>query len=420
MAAVKGGNGGIMALESVNPPRVCILLESYFPVVGGMETAAIHLSDCLSRANIPVFFITRRTSPDLAKRETVNGLTVYRVPPSTKSSRARWFVVFTCLPLLFRKRREYDVIFVPGYRALGISAVIMGKLLGKKSILKAENQGEMSGVFFAGGLKDLKLKPSSRMFRLFMAVRNRILASADAFISLSAEMTQEFLTAGVSPDRIHLIPQPVDAERFHPSTADEKERLREKLGLPGSDLIVIFTGRLVTYKGLMVLTAAWEKICASRRDVRLLVVGAGGVDLYNCEAELKEYVRSHHLADRVVFTGAVRNVDEYLKASDIYAFPTENEGFPLAVLEAMACGLPVVSTPVGGIKDILVDGQNGLVVKPRNEQELREAIDRLLSDGVLRQRLGEAGRHTAVKNYTREIISDQYLALFNQLTQRVI
>jgi glycosyltransferase involved in cell wall biosynthesis len=392
-----------------------MLLEGYYPGVGGMETAALNLSACLTKAGIPVFFITRRSSPDLAATDTVEGLRVYRVSPTMRNPRARWLLVFTCIPALIRHRNEYDIILVPGFRALGISAVMMGKLLGKKSVLKAESRGEMSGEFFAGGLQDLKLKRSSLLFRLFMALRNRVLFAADALVSLSSEMTEEFTKAGAPAVRTHVIPQPADVERFQPAAPEAKKQLREKLGLPQNDLIVSFTGRIVSYKGLPVLVRAWETICQSRKNVRLLIVGAGGVDIFNCEAELKEYVKAHQMEDRVLFPGAVRNVDEYLKASDIYAFPTENEAFPLALLEAMACGLPVVSTFVGGIRDVLSPGENGLMIDAGSQDQLQAALERLLDDSGLRESLGRAGLKTVHERYTRDMVTKQYLDLFSRL-----
>jgi glycosyltransferase involved in cell wall biosynthesis len=394
-----------------------MLMESYFPVVGGMETAALNLSACLTKAGIPVFFITRKTSGDLPSTDTVEGLIVYRAPPALRNSRARWLLVLTCIPALIRHRKEYDIILVPGFRALGISAVIMGKLLGKKSILKAESRGEMSGEFFAGGLKDLKLKPSDLFVRLFMAFRNRILSAADALISLSSEMTEEFSRAGVPFARVHVIPQSADVERFQPPTPDAKKQLRKKLGLSQTDLIVIFTGRIVSYKGLPVLAHAWEEICRKRKDICLLIVGSGGVDIFNCESDLKEYVVTHNMADRVLFPGAVRNVEEYLKASDIYAFPTENEAFPLALLEAMACGLPVVSTFVGGIRDILSPGKNGLMIDAGNQSQLQSALEKLLNDPTLRSTLGHAAVQTVHERYTRESVTQQYVDLFSLLTR---
>lgn len=395
-------------------PRVCILLESYYPVVGGMETQGRNLAGGLVRAGVSVMFVTRRTSRDLAPFEFVDNLPVFRLPPVTAGSRARWALVLTSMSVLFRRRRAYDVILVPGFRALGITAVIMGKLLGKASVLKAESCGEMSGEFFAAGLARLKLKNSAWPIRGLIALRNRLLARADALISLSSEMTEEFRQCGVPADRTHLIPQSVDVERFHPAGADEKIALRKKLGLSETDKLVIFSGRIVSYKGLPGLVEVWEQIAEIVPDARLVLVGAGGVDMYNCEAELRRTVAERRLQECVLFTGAVRNVSEYLQAADIFAFPTENEAFPLALLEAMACGLPVVATAVGGIKDVIQPDQNGLMIEPGNRTQLRVALEQLLHNPALAAKLGRAARQTVLDHYTRDQVTRQYLELFRQ------
>jgi glycosyltransferase involved in cell wall biosynthesis len=146
--------------------------------------------------------------------------------------------------------------------------------------------------------------------------------------------------------------------------------------------------------------------------VKLLLIGSGGLDIHNCEVELKTYAKENNLQNTVQFIGTVQNVNEYLQASDVFVFPTENEAFGISLIEAMACGLPVISTPVGGIKDIIQDKQNGLLVKARDFQQLYEALDTLLIDTVLSSSLGKAARRTVQNRYSAEIVTQQYIELF--------
>lgn len=395
-----------------------MLLESFYPVVGGMETQARNMARGFRAEGVAVIVVTRRTSRDLAPRETLEGVPVYRVPPAVRSSRARWLLVLTCLPTLIRRRRDYDIILVPGFRTLGISAVIAAKLLKKRAVLKAESSGEMSGAFFSGGLEGIGLTSSSGLVRGPLALRNRLLSQADALVSLSTEMTREFLEAGAPAERIHVIPQSADVERFQPASPGERAGLRAKLGLARDERIVTFTGRIVSYKGVPGLVEIWQDVLKEHRDARLLIVGGGGIDIYNCEEEMKQLVAARGLQGQVTFTGPVGNVDEYLRASDIYAFPTENEAFPLALLEAMACGLPAVATPVGGIPDVIAHEQNGLIVEPGNRQQLQAAIERLLADPPLRGSLGANARRTVEERYTRDLVTGKYIELFRQCLAR--
>jgi glycosyltransferase involved in cell wall biosynthesis len=385
-----------------------------------METQARNLAGSLKQQGIPVFLLTRRTSPELAVEELVDDIPVYRCWPVGGSSRLRWAFALTCLPTLFRLRARYDVIFVPGFRALGIPAVLAAKLLGKKSVLKAESSGELSGEFFRASFESLKMKTSSGLARAAVWLRNRLLVRADTFASLSTEQTSEFSRHGVPQERITVIPQSVRTELFFPVSADEKLALRRKLQLPEKGLVVIYTGRIVSYKGVPLLLEIWPELLERFPGSTLLVVGAGGVDVFNCEEQVRATVASRGLEKSVVLTGSVRNVDEYLKASDIFTLPTQNEAFPLSLLEGMACALPSVSTRVGGIPDILEDGRNGLMIEPGNAAVLRDALERLMSSPDLRASAGRAALKTVQDRYTREIVTGLYVDLFCRLTGKAV
>lgn len=400
-------------------PRLCVLIESYYPVVGGMESQARNLAESLHGMGVPQLFVTRRTSRSLAPIETVDGMPVHRVPPSVASSRGRWGMIAGCIPTLYRLRDRYDLIFVPGLRVLGLAGVWAARRLGKKCVLKAESSGEMSGEFFKGGLRRIRMSNASVPVRFLMKARNRYLARADGFVSMSAEMTGEFTGCGVDPAKITVIPQTVEVRRFFPVAGARKCELRKKLKLPETGRLLIFTGRLVSYKGLPVLMRSWRDLAAGYPDATLVVVGAGGVDVYNCEAEIKRYTAENGLQARVIFTGAVGNVNEYLQASDIFVFPTENEAFGISLIEGMACGLPVISTTIGGIRDILAHEQNGLVITAGDQGQLTAAMRRLLDDDGLAQRLGKTALATVHERYTREIVAAKYLAFFRAVCAKL-
>jgi glycosyltransferase involved in cell wall biosynthesis len=390
-----------------------MLLESYYPVVGGMETQAVNMTRSFMKEGLPVLIVTRRSSPELPAREIVENAPVYRVGPTSRSSRARWLMVFSALPTLFRLRRQYDLILVPGFRALGLTAVFIQLILGKPAVLKAESCGEMSGEFFKGGLKNMNLGLSSWPVRLFLKLRNSFLARAQAFVSLSVDMTAEYLASGVPPDRLQVIAQSVDVDRFHPVEPVGKRALREKLGLPLGHTLIIFSGRLVSYKGLPNLLEVWKELAPEFPQATLVIAGAGGVDIFNCEIQIRQFVVEHGLQDRVRFTGAVKNVEDYLMASDIFAFPTENEAFPLALLEALASGLAAIGTTVGGIPDVLKNEENGLIIPPADGAALTRALRRLLENTDLRMKLVAGAQKTVHEKYTRAIITEQYIRLFN-------
>jgi glycosyltransferase involved in cell wall biosynthesis len=401
---------------SESTPKVCIFTETYYPVIGGGETQAKSFAESLVSFGFQVVVLTRRSQPGYKKIERLGKVTVYRTPPVGPEHLKKWGLLVMSVPYLIRLRQEYELIFVSGFRVIGVSAVLMKKFFGKRCVLKADNNGEMSGSFFAAGMAKFRLKPGSFPFGILLAIRNKILMRADHFVAISSDIYNELISCGVNPSKVFIIPNSVDENLYHPVSGLTKRSFRKKLSLPMDWTIITYTGRLVSYKGLPLLLKVWKKIQTHYKNALLLLVGSGSMDIHNCEDEIKDYVRTEGLHNTVLLTGEVRNVNEYLQASDIFVFPTEKEAFGISLLEAMACGRPVISTNVGGVKDILEHGKNGLVVRPGDSQELYRALDTLISDTTLSAYLGHNARLTVQDKYTTEIVAREYVDLFTNIS----
>lgn len=399
----------------MKPLKVCIFTETFFPVVGGGETQAKLLAEGLLSRGHAALILTRRSDQGYEKVAMVNSVPVYRLPPAGSGQLKKWGLVFSSIPALFRLRNQYDLLFVSGFRIIGISAVWMSKLLGKKCILKADSQGEMSGSFFYSGLKRFGLSRDYLPFRFFLWLRNLILSRADAFTVITKKIAAELRERNIPNHKIANIPNCVDTRRFHPVSQEQKKRLRQQLQLPQNATIFIYTGRLVTYKGLPLLLQVWQKLHQYNPDIYLLLVGAGGLDIHNCEDSLHEYVKNNHLETSVRFTGNVNNVSDYLQASDVYAFPTEDDAFPSSLVEAMSCGLAVVTTPVGAIRSIIQHQSNGLLIEPGDFEQLYLALEALLPDMDWRLRLGQSARATVIERYSMDVVIDRYISLFTEV-----
>jgi glycosyltransferase involved in cell wall biosynthesis len=404
-----------LPVSEAPPPRVLIFTETFYPVVGGGETQARLLAEGLLAAGAPVRVLTRRSDANLAKVEHLGELIVHRIPPSGRGQLKKWGLALSGTWSLVALRREYDVVFVSGFRIVGAPTLLVCSVFGKTAVLKADSQGEMSGRFFDAGLAKIGLTPRVWPFRLFLALRNRVLKRAASFVAITDGVEQELREAGAEPSRIHRIPNAVDTVRFSPPRTGEKTTLRLKLHLPVSDPIVVYTGRLVSYKGLPLLMRVWTELQTAHPRAHLLLVGEGGLDIHNCEAELRSSVLERGLEELVLFAGSVENVPEYLRASDVFVLPSENEALPGALLEAMACQLPVIATPVGAVPSFLEHEVNGLLVQPGDFEGLRAALQRLLDEPVLRERLGRAARITVVEGYSSELVTRRLLTLFTRL-----
>jgi glycosyltransferase involved in cell wall biosynthesis len=389
----------------------CILTETFHPVTGGGETQARALAEGLTAAGVAVHLVTRRSDPAFAPREKIGGVGVRRVAPAGRGHLRKWGLVLTAWVELVRLRQHYDVMLVCGFRVLGIPAMLVSLFSGKPCVLKADSQGELSGAFFDPGLARMKLRHDRFPVSLAVGLRNRLLRRAARFIAISTVIEQEYLAQGVPPGRIARIPNSVDATVFHPVAAGDKEALRDRLGIPRGRRVATFTGRLVTTKGLPSLLRAWQVVAAKQPDALLLLVGSGGLGIQNCEDALRAFVRRNGLGQCVLFTGAVDNVHEYLQASDLFVFPSEREAFGISIIEAMACGLPVVTTAVEGIRDVVRAETDAVVIPPADDGALAAAILRVLEGGDAIAGLAEAARQRAAS----EFASGNVVAAYREL-----
>ncbi len=175
-----------------------------------------------------------------------------------------------------------------------------------------------------------------------------------------------------------------------------------------------FSGRLVERKGVSVLLEAWGKLAKDHQDVLLVIVGGGPL-----EKKLKDQSRELGIEENVKFFGFVNNIGDYLAATDIFVFPSFQEGFPNSVLEAMACGIPVISTKIGGVVDVIRDGENGLLVEPGNVNQLADALKKLISDAEYASTLGKNALKTVRENYDINVIANKYVKLYGRLMKNL-
>ncbi|HEY7514189.1 MAG TPA: glycosyltransferase family 4 protein, partial [Vicinamibacteria bacterium] len=263
--------------------------------------------------------------------------------------------------------------------------------LGLPIALQCEVSGEMSGEAYVWGTP-FQHGVVRRIVGGLTRLRNRALAKAEAFVAISEETRSEFLAAGLDPSRVHLVPHGVDLQRFRPASPGEKARLRETLGLPTKAALVCFTGRLLRGKGVETLLAAAAALRGDLPRLHVLLVGSGAGQALSVEPHLRARAAEEDLRGAVTFAGRVDNVEDYLRAADLFAFPSLYEAMPLSVLEAAASALPTVATAVGGIRDVLEDGRSGLLVRPGDVTGLREGLASLLRESSRAAEMGRAAR----------------------------
>jgi glycosyltransferase involved in cell wall biosynthesis len=389
--------------------RVLFLTESFHPVLGGGEGHVRDLSRRLTASGMPATVVTRRGDRSWPARETLDGVGVVRVPPAGPARTGKYAMVPAAMAALRRAAPAHDVVVVRGTRVLGLPGLLAARMARRPVVLQPEVNGEMTGEVYTWGTA-LDRPVPRRAIGMAVAARNRLLRDADAFVAMSRLIHDEIVAAGVAPERVRTIPHGVDTDRFRPATAEERAALRRQLGLPAEAIIVTFTGRLLRGKGLEALVEAFQSPLA-----HLVIVGSGTGQALSVEEWVRQRVASGDLAGRVTMTGRVDNVEDYLRASDVFAFPSVFEGLGLSLIEAQACGLACVASRTGGIVDVVEDGKTGLLVTPGRVDELAAALRELLTDEARRTALGTAGRVRAVRDFDIRDSLDRYRALFHEL-----
>jgi UDP-glucose:(heptosyl)LPS alpha-1,3-glucosyltransferase len=208
----------------------------------------------------------------------------------------------------------------------------------------------------------------------------------------------------VPDERIVTIPNGINLSRFNPENARSRDAVHRSFGIPRDLPLLLFVGSQYRLKGL---EFAIRALVEMETKAVLLVVGADEA------APFKRLAEQLGVSDRVIFAGARSDLPTIYPAADAFVLPTLYETFALVCLEAMASGLPVLASPVGGIEDYLRDGENGLHIQ-RDATEIAAKLDRLLNDRELHATLRKAGIATA-QNYAWEKIARQYLNLFDEL-----
>ena len=392
--------------------NVLFLTESFHPALGGGEVHIRRLGSALVRGGWGASVVTRRIDAAWAAEEELDGMRVVRVGPSGVGRGGKYRMVPAAMAAVKRLRARSDVLVVRGTRVLGLPGLATGHAVGLPVVLQPEINGELSGEAYTWGKTWGRLRRG--VVRTATTARNAWLKRGDAFVAMSRAIEEEMAAAGVERRKIHRIPHGVDLEVFRPATAEDRDALRRRLSLPPGRLLV-YTGRLLRGKGLESLLEVFIELSSRLPDLVLLLVGSGAGQTLSIEAELLARVKAADVGSRVFFAGRVDNVADYLRASDVFVFPSEFEALGISLVEAAACGLPCVASRTGGIVDVVEDGVTGLLHEPRDRPGLRSALERVLGDDGLARALGGAARRRVERDYDWNHSVERYRALFEGL-----
>ena len=240
-------------------------------------------------------------------------------------------------------------------------------------------------------------------YRIFDRLRKRrVNRRAACHVVCPSDWMRRRLGRSEWSDRpMHVIPYGVDTDRLQPGPAR-----RASAGLPDDGPVALFVGNMYGpsdhRKGLPDLLAAWSAVRTSAPDATLAIAGR---------------VVDVALPAGVVALGEVGSdrMPELYRGADLLVLPTHGDNLPVTILEAMACGLPVVATRVGGIPEQVVDGETGVLVEKGDRAGLAEALGAVLKDRLLRERWGAAGRSRCLERFSRQVSASMHVALYRDL-----
>jgi len=244
--------------------------------------------------------------------------------------------------------------------------------------------------------------------------RNRIslirYRAAARLVAISQVVREDLLAARLDPPGVDVVADGVKLPP--PISSEERRRARERWNFSPDGRVLSFVASLTKEKGHALLLEAFGALRQQAPCSRLLLAGGGPL-----RAQLERQAREAGLGDSVIFAGFVEDVRSIHAASDLFVFPALNEGAGSALLSAMACGLPVVALARGGVREIVDDGRNGLLIENVTAPSFASAVLRLLGDAELAQRLARAGQLTVAERFSADRMVEDTLMIFQRLAR---
>jgi glycosyltransferase involved in cell wall biosynthesis len=306
--------------------------------------------------------------------------------------------------LLSRNLANYDVIHIHDCRSFqGIITYMLARI--KKVPYVFQPHGS-----YLHSCSDSSLKTLAKIV-LDKTVSDKIIRGASKVIALNQTEAAELRLFGVPNEKIAIIPNGVDLAEY--SDLPSKGSFKEKFGLNKNEKIVLYLGRIHEIKGIDILVKAFANIIAKLDDVRLVIIGPDDGYL----SEIEALTKALKIESKVLFAGPLYGEAE-LQAyvdSNVYVLPSRYEIWGLTVLEAYACGTPVIASKVGGLTDLVLDGITGFSIESGNIHNLADAITVILNDDCRAREMGLMGELFVKKNFDIRRTTDKLEFLYKSV-----
>jgi glycosyltransferase involved in cell wall biosynthesis len=376
--------------------KILMVAPQFKPLVGGYERAAERLSVALARRGHKVTVAAERRDPTWLQREACAGFEIIRLPCSFRRGLHTASALLSYAWFLIRHGRRYDLFHVHQYGYHLLISQVIGRLLNKPVVLKLTNTGPQ------GIGRTLEL---SRYSRALIATHRQV----DACIATTQTALHEAVRFGIPKHRIYLIPNGLDVNYYAPCSSVDKQDLRRSFSI-NAERVVLYLGRLSEEKNPLGLLRAWAQICNNVHSTELVFVGSGPLS-----DTVKAHATSLGCAGSVRMVGDSNDVRSWYRMADIFVLPSRNEGLSNSLLEAMACGLPVISTRVSGSQEIFAAADVGELVENGDTDALANAMVAMLADEGRRKHCSQVARDYATREFSLDSVVEKVMDVYGRV-----
>lgn len=376
--------------------KIAQLTPWFYPHLGGVESHVLELSKYLQEFGHEVFVVTTQLE-DTEKEDVVEGVPVKRVEPLT--------IQFST-PIVpgineVLQEEEYDILH--SHSPPPIMSFFGVRGANKKDVpfvLTYHCDLEIPNIF--GPLMVTLYEKTMGTYTVRKS--DKVITTTSSYGATSKAVWYR---------DSEIIPNAVDTKRFHPS--NEGDHIREKLGVDEDQKLITYVGRIVYHKGLEYFVQAAKHF--EEDEVQFMLVGTG-----DFRPELEKIIKREDLEDKVMFAGRVPNetLPNYYAASDVFVLPSVSrlEAFGIVALEAMASEVPVIVSDIPGVREVIVEGEHGLLTEPMNSRDLAGKIRTIIKNPKLAENMGKKGREWVENNFRWEIVAKEIEEVYESLLNK--
>jgi glycosyltransferase involved in cell wall biosynthesis len=398
----RGGTSAQAA--SLGAPSVLLVTGAYYPEISAAGVQCRAMAKALA-GRVRFGVLTTAVDPALPAVDRVGNVDVFRVSIDVQKRSSKLFAAPRLLARLLRAIRGYHIVHLHGFSQKNVMVSAVAKALGRRMVLTLHTAGQDE--------PDVIRRAGPLAYWSFTA--------ADLVTSVTPRLTDAYLAAGLAPDRLRPISNGVDLQRFRPADEQRRTAIRRSVGLPLGRPLVVFVGFFSRDKRPDLLFRAWRRMRDDYgTDASLVFVGATERSYYEIDnalvAELRSAAAREGDASRVMFVPPTNDIEQYFQTADTFVLPSAREANPLALLEAMACGVPSIASRLPGATDVIIeDGVNGRLVAVDDEKVLASAMNDILTDRAGSRLMGDRARQTVAARFDADRIADEWLAAYRHV-----